>query len=229
MKGFVLYIAKSRRERRFKWPYIRFKWPYIIVHSVPIHLSLKDSCHPFNLPTLHFFQNGKKADELIGADVARLNYITEKLFNISRSSAILFCMLLLIGYIVVSTCFPVNSLSYGLLTYLETSSMHYWSYWFNFDNIAHLLKLRQGSFKGSLFIKQKLDRLLLTLEASSVLKSYCYLPQPSTFRSSGLGYEWGHGNLTNCVFSVPGRTEFGFQRWEWLMVDEVQNDQTATA
>nr|XP_025612508.1 uncharacterized protein LOC112705764 isoform X3 [Arachis hypogaea] len=26
-----------------------------------------------------------------------------------------------------------------------------------------------------------------------------------------------------------GRTEFGFQRWEWLMVDEVQNDQTATA
>ncbi|QHN78588.1 Pentatricopeptide repeat-containing protein [Arachis hypogaea] len=26
-----------------------------------------------------------------------------------------------------------------------------------------------------------------------------------------------------------GRTEFGFQRWEWLMVDEVQNDQTVTA
>nr|XP_025685112.1 thioredoxin O, mitochondrial-like [Arachis hypogaea] len=27
-------------------------------------------------PTLHFFQNGKKADELIGADVARMNHIT---------------------------------------------------------------------------------------------------------------------------------------------------------
>ncbi|KAK7359600.1 hypothetical protein VNO77_01561 [Canavalia gladiata] len=34
-----------------------------------------------SVPTLHFFQNGKKADELIGADVARLNYITEKLFK----------------------------------------------------------------------------------------------------------------------------------------------------
>ncbi|KAL4392696.1 hypothetical protein AHAS_Ahas03G0370900 [Arachis hypogaea] len=69
-----------------------------------------------SVPTLHFFQNGKKADELIGADVARLNHITEKLFN-----------------------------------------------------QAHLDPL-----------------------------------------------DWG-------------RTEFGFQRWEWLMVDEVQNDQTATA
>ncbi|KAK7319250.1 hypothetical protein RJT34_03969 [Clitoria ternatea] len=34
-----------------------------------------------SVPTLHFFQNGKKADELIGADVTRLNYITEKLFK----------------------------------------------------------------------------------------------------------------------------------------------------
>ncbi|KAJ1387315.1 Thioredoxin-like superfamily [Sesbania bispinosa] len=34
-----------------------------------------------SVPTLHFFQNGKKADELIGADVARLNHITEKLFK----------------------------------------------------------------------------------------------------------------------------------------------------
>ncbi|XP_020232421.1 thioredoxin O1, mitochondrial isoform X1 [Cajanus cajan] len=34
-----------------------------------------------SVPTLHFFQNGKKADELIGADIARLNHITEKLFK----------------------------------------------------------------------------------------------------------------------------------------------------
>ncbi|XP_028778138.1 thioredoxin O2, mitochondrial isoform X2 [Neltuma alba] len=34
-----------------------------------------------SVPTLHFFQNGKKADELIGADVARLNSIVEKLFK----------------------------------------------------------------------------------------------------------------------------------------------------
>ncbi|XP_054776604.1 thioredoxin O2, mitochondrial [Prosopis cineraria] len=34
-----------------------------------------------SVPTLHFFQNGKKADELIGADVGRLNYIVEKLFK----------------------------------------------------------------------------------------------------------------------------------------------------
>ncbi|MED6192307.1 hypothetical protein PIB30_009120 [Stylosanthes scabra] len=34
-----------------------------------------------SVPTLHFFQNGKKADELIGADVAQLNHITEKLFK----------------------------------------------------------------------------------------------------------------------------------------------------
>ncbi|KAK7399815.1 hypothetical protein VNO78_11008 [Psophocarpus tetragonolobus] len=34
-----------------------------------------------SVPTLHFFKNGKKADELIGADVARLNHITEKLFK----------------------------------------------------------------------------------------------------------------------------------------------------
>ncbi|KAI9122540.1 hypothetical protein K1719_006380 [Acacia pycnantha] len=34
-----------------------------------------------SVPTLHFFQNGKKADELIGADVGRLNHIVEKLFK----------------------------------------------------------------------------------------------------------------------------------------------------
>ncbi|WJX46830.1 hypothetical protein P8452_33586 [Trifolium repens] len=34
-----------------------------------------------SVPTLHFFQNGKKTDELVGADVARLNRITEKLFK----------------------------------------------------------------------------------------------------------------------------------------------------
>ncbi|CAL0324765.1 unnamed protein product [Lupinus luteus] len=34
-----------------------------------------------SVPTLHIFQNGKKADEVIGADVTRLNYITEKLFK----------------------------------------------------------------------------------------------------------------------------------------------------
>ncbi|TKY59687.1 Pentatricopeptide repeat-containing protein [Spatholobus suberectus] len=34
-----------------------------------------------DIPTLHFFQNGKKADELTGADVALFNYITEKLLK----------------------------------------------------------------------------------------------------------------------------------------------------
>ncbi|XP_047169850.1 thioredoxin O1, mitochondrial isoform X2 [Vigna umbellata] len=34
-----------------------------------------------SVPTLHFFQNGKMADVLVGADVARLTNITEKLFK----------------------------------------------------------------------------------------------------------------------------------------------------
>ncbi|OIV89531.1 hypothetical protein TanjilG_19944 [Lupinus angustifolius] len=34
-----------------------------------------------SVPTLHFFQKGKKVDEVIGADITRLNYVTEKLFQ----------------------------------------------------------------------------------------------------------------------------------------------------
>lgn len=32
-------------------------------------------------PTLHFFQNGKKAAEIIGADVARLKDTMDKLYK----------------------------------------------------------------------------------------------------------------------------------------------------
>ncbi|KAG5029247.1 hypothetical protein JHK87_012761 [Glycine soja] len=46
------------------------KYPHVTTYKIDI-----------DQPTLHFFQNGKKADELIGADVARLNHITEKLFK----------------------------------------------------------------------------------------------------------------------------------------------------
>ncbi|XP_026458391.1 thioredoxin-3-like [Papaver somniferum] len=32
-------------------------------------------------PTIHLFQNGKKADEMVGADVARLKQIVERLYS----------------------------------------------------------------------------------------------------------------------------------------------------
>ncbi|KAF7842951.1 thioredoxin O1, mitochondrial isoform X2 [Senna tora] len=46
------------------------KYPHVTTYKIDI-----------DQPTLHFFQNGKKADELIGADVGRLKYIMEKLYK----------------------------------------------------------------------------------------------------------------------------------------------------
>jgi len=52
----------------------------ILNASLPKGYNL-EQCFYLLQPTLHFFQNGKKADVLIGADVARLTNITEKLFK----------------------------------------------------------------------------------------------------------------------------------------------------
>ncbi|KAH1236489.1 Thioredoxin O1, mitochondrial [Glycine max] len=61
------------------------KYPHVTTYKIDIDQeALQGTLGKLQIssvPTLHFFQNGKKADELIGADVARLNYITEKLFK----------------------------------------------------------------------------------------------------------------------------------------------------
>ncbi|XP_027347532.1 thioredoxin O1, mitochondrial-like [Abrus precatorius] len=61
------------------------KYPHVTTYKIDIDQEAiqgtLSKLQITSVPTLHFFQNGKKADELIGADVARLNYITEKLFK----------------------------------------------------------------------------------------------------------------------------------------------------
>ncbi|XP_061360499.1 thioredoxin O2, mitochondrial-like [Gastrolobium bilobum] len=61
------------------------KYPHVTTYKIDIDQeALQGTLGKLQItsvPTLHFFQNGKKADELVGADIARLNYITEKLFK----------------------------------------------------------------------------------------------------------------------------------------------------
>ncbi|CAI8611298.1 unnamed protein product [Vicia faba] len=61
------------------------KYPNVATYKIDIDQeAIQDTLSRLQItsvPTLHFFQNGKKTDELIGADVARLNHITEKLFK----------------------------------------------------------------------------------------------------------------------------------------------------
>ncbi|RDX91767.1 Thioredoxin O1, mitochondrial, partial [Mucuna pruriens] len=62
------------------------KYPHVTTYKIDIDQeSIQGTLGKLQItsvPTLHFFQNGKKADELIGADVQRLNHITEKLFKL---------------------------------------------------------------------------------------------------------------------------------------------------
>lgn len=61
------------------------KYPNVTTYKIDIDQeAIQDTLSRFQItsvPTLYFFQNGKKTDELIGADVARLNHLTEKLFK----------------------------------------------------------------------------------------------------------------------------------------------------
>ncbi|KAL2343618.1 hypothetical protein Fmac_004903 [Flemingia macrophylla] len=61
------------------------KYPHVTTYKIDIDQEAiqgtLSKLQISSVPTLHFFKNGKKADELIGADVARLNHITEKLFK----------------------------------------------------------------------------------------------------------------------------------------------------
>ncbi|KAK2383796.1 thioredoxin H-type [Trifolium repens] len=61
------------------------KYPNVTTYKIDIDQeAIQDTLSRLQItsvPTLHFFQNGKKTDELVGADVARLNRITEKLFK----------------------------------------------------------------------------------------------------------------------------------------------------
>ncbi|XP_039689632.1 thioredoxin O1, mitochondrial isoform X2 [Medicago truncatula] len=61
------------------------KYPNVTTYKIDIDQeAIQDTLSRLQItsvPTLYFFQNGKKTDELIGADVARLNHLTEKLFK----------------------------------------------------------------------------------------------------------------------------------------------------
>ncbi|XP_057420619.1 thioredoxin O1, mitochondrial isoform X2 [Lotus japonicus] len=61
------------------------KYPHVTTYKIDIDQeALRGTLTKLQIssvPTLHFFLNGKKADELVGADVAKLNRITEKLFK----------------------------------------------------------------------------------------------------------------------------------------------------
>ncbi|XP_027916343.1 thioredoxin O1, mitochondrial isoform X1 [Vigna unguiculata] len=61
------------------------KYPHVTTYKIDIDQEAiqgtLSKLQITSVPTLHFFQNGKKADVLIGADVARLTNITEKLFK----------------------------------------------------------------------------------------------------------------------------------------------------
>nr|AFK44741.1 unknown [Lotus japonicus] len=61
------------------------KYPHVTTYKIDIDQeALRGTLAKLQIssvPILHFFLNGKKADELVGADVAKLNRITEKLFK----------------------------------------------------------------------------------------------------------------------------------------------------
>lgn len=61
------------------------KYPHVTTHKIDIDQEgLQNVLSKLNItsvPTLHFFQNGKKAAEVIGADVTRLKDTMEKLYK----------------------------------------------------------------------------------------------------------------------------------------------------
>ncbi|KAJ7978977.1 Thioredoxin [Quillaja saponaria] len=61
------------------------KYPHVTTYKIDIDQeSIQGTLgklHITAVPTLHFFQNGKKAAEIVGADVARLKDTMEKLYQ----------------------------------------------------------------------------------------------------------------------------------------------------
>ncbi|KAI3988573.1 hypothetical protein MKX01_011470 [Papaver californicum] len=61
------------------------KYPHVTTFKVDIDQEeIQKKLGELNImsvPTIHFFQNGKKADEMVGADVARLNQIVDRLYS----------------------------------------------------------------------------------------------------------------------------------------------------
>ncbi|XP_031481339.1 thioredoxin O, mitochondrial [Nymphaea colorata] len=61
------------------------KYPHVTTYKIDVDqegLAKKLSeLRIFSVPTLHFFQNGKKVNEVIGADVARLKETMENLYR----------------------------------------------------------------------------------------------------------------------------------------------------
>ncbi|KAK7858504.1 thioredoxin O2, mitochondrial isoform X1 [Quercus suber] len=61
------------------------KYPHVTTYKIDIDQeglqSILSKLNITSVPTLHFFQNGKKAAEVIGADVARLTNTMEKLYK----------------------------------------------------------------------------------------------------------------------------------------------------
>ncbi|XP_030943032.1 thioredoxin O2, mitochondrial-like isoform X4 [Quercus lobata] len=66
------------------------KYPHVTTYKIDIDQeglqSILSKLNITSVPTLHFYQNGKKAAEVIGADVARLTNTIEKLYKFSLSS-----------------------------------------------------------------------------------------------------------------------------------------------
>ncbi|XP_030943030.1 thioredoxin O2, mitochondrial-like isoform X2 [Quercus lobata] len=61
------------------------KYPHVTTYKIDIDQeglqSILSKLNITSVPTLHFYQNGKKAAEVIGADVARLTNTIEKLYK----------------------------------------------------------------------------------------------------------------------------------------------------
>ncbi|XP_027079155.2 thioredoxin O1, mitochondrial-like, partial [Coffea arabica] len=67
------------------------KYPHVTTYKIDIDKDalaealMKLGIH--SVPTIHFFQNGKKASEMVGADVKQLNATMEELYNLSMKVA----------------------------------------------------------------------------------------------------------------------------------------------
>lgn len=61
------------------------KFPHVTTYKIDIDeeglQNTLSKLNIFSVPTIHFFQNGKKASEVVGADVARLKSTFEKLYS----------------------------------------------------------------------------------------------------------------------------------------------------
>ncbi|ONK60947.1 uncharacterized protein A4U43_C08F24410 [Asparagus officinalis] len=61
------------------------KFPHVTTYKIDIDQeglgSILSKLQIYSVPTLHFYQDGKKASEMIGADVARLDRTMENLYK----------------------------------------------------------------------------------------------------------------------------------------------------